>query len=133
MVRIAEDTPAVMLRGMGGAQLGVWCAHGEGQAKFPDAAVEAAVSSSGLAPIRYCDERGAPTERYPFNPNGSPDGIAGMCSADGRHLALMPHPERCFQMWQHPWYPRELGLDPKSPGPWLRLFQNAREWAEAAR
>ena len=55
-----------------------------------------------LAP-RYCDASGAATEQYPFNPNGSPDGIAALCSPDGRHLAMMPHPERCFMMWQNPW------------------------------
>ena len=80
---------------------------------------------------RYCDSEGAPTMQYPFNPNGSPEGIAAMCSPDGRHLAMMPHPERCFLMWQNPWYPSELGLDAKGPGPWLRLFQNAREWCES--
>jgi hypothetical protein len=61
---------------------------------------------------RYCDEAGAPTEQYPFNPNGSPSGIAALCSHDGRHLAMMPHPERCFLTWQQPWYPQDLGLKP---------------------
>jgi len=130
-VSVAEDTPAVMLRGMGGASLGVWCAHGEGRALFPSASVRDRVLSSGLAPIRYVDPAtGAPTERYPLNPNGSPEGVAALCSRDGRHLAMMPHPERCFLAWQLPWSPPELALDPYGPGPWLRLFQNAREWAE---
>lgn len=130
-VAIAEDTPAVMLRGMGGASIGVWCAHGEGQALFPDDRVRERVLSSGLAPIRYVDPAtGEPTEGYPANPNGSPAGVAALCSADGRHLAMMPHPERCFLAWQLPWSPPELALDPYGPGPWLKLFQNAREWAE---
>ena len=130
-VAIEADTPAVMLKGMGGATLGVWCAHGEGRALFPDAGVRARVLSSGLAPIRYVDPgTGAATEAYPANPNGSPGGVAALCSADGRHLAMMPHPERCFLAWQLPWSPPELGLDPYGPGPWLKLFQNAREWAE---
>jgi phosphoribosylformylglycinamidine synthase len=130
-VAIASDTPAVMLKGMGGASIGVWCAHGEGQALFPDEQVKERVLSSGLAPIRYVDaSTGKPTENYPANPNGSPDGVAALCSADGRHLAMMPHPERCFLAWQLPWSPPELGLDPYGPGPWLKLFQNAREWAE---
>jgi len=55
-------------------------------------------------------------------------GIAGLTSANGRHLAMMPHPERCFLAWQMPWYPKKLEVDPKGPGPWLKLFQNAREW-----
>ncbi|EFN52340.1 hypothetical protein CHLNCDRAFT_139160 [Chlorella variabilis] len=132
MVRVEEGSPAVMLRGMAGAQLGVWCAHGEGRAHFPDAAVRARVEAEALAPIRYCDAKGAPTEQYPFNPNGSPAGIAALCSPDGRHLAMMPHPERCFLAWQLPWYPRGMeGLEAACPGPWLKLFQNAREWCEA--
>ena len=56
--------------------------------------------------------------------------LAGLCSADGRHLAMMPHPERCCLTWQLPYHPAELGLDPYGPAPWLKLFQNAREWAE---
>ncbi|GBF90353.1 hypothetical protein Rsub_02459 [Raphidocelis subcapitata] len=128
-VAIAEDTPSLWLAGMGGASVGVWCAHGEGQALFPDPAVEKAVVAAGLAPIRYVDNSGAPTESYPFNPNGSPHGIAALCSADGRHLAMMPHPERCFLAWQLPHVPAEVGLDPYGPAPWLRLFQNANEWA----
>jgi len=131
MVSIDDSTPAIMLKGMGGAQIGVWCAHGEGQAIFPDAQVKAVVDAGGLAPIKYCAPDGTTTEQYPFNPNGSPDGIAAMCSSDGRHLAMMPHPERCFMMWQHPWYPSDLGLEKSDPGPWLKLFQNAREWCES--
>lgn len=130
MVKIAEDTPAIMLRGMTGSQIGVWCAHGEGRAIFPDKDIEMAVTSKNLAPIRYCDADGSPTETYPFNPNGSPHGIAALCSEDGRHLAMMPHPERCFLTWQHPWYPKDVGLKADGPGPWLKLFQNAREWCE---
>jgi phosphoribosylformylglycinamidine synthase len=121
----------VMLKGMGGATIGVWCAHGEGQALFPDPAVQQAVLSGGLAPVRYVDQTGGVTEQYPFNPNGSPQGIAGMCSKDGRHLAMMPHPERCFLTWQLPYAPKDAGLEAKGPSPWLKLFQNAREWCEA--
>ena len=85
---------------------------------------------SPTASCRYVDASGAVTETYPANPNGSPAGIAGLCSADGRHLAMMPHPERCFLGWQLPWAPADAGIDPRGAGPWLRLFQNAREWAE---
>jgi phosphoribosylformylglycinamidine synthase len=132
MVNIQEDTPAIMLKGMGGSVLGVWCAHGEGRALFPDAAVQQTVLESGLAPVRYVDQSAEVTEQYPFNPNGSPFGIAGMCSKDGRHLAMMPHPERSFLTWQMPYVPGNLGLDAKGPAPWLKLFQNAREWCERA-
>ncbi len=130
-VTVQEDSPAVMLKGMGGAVMGVWCAHGEGRAIFPDPAVRQDVLRANMAPIRFCDAHGQATTQYPLNPNGSPDGIAALCSPDGRHLAMMPHPERCFLTWQNPWTPPGLGLDPAGPGPWLKLFQNAREWCEA--
>jgi phosphoribosylformylglycinamidine synthase len=135
-VAVAPDSPAVMLAGMGGARLGVWVAHGEGRAYFPggEPQLRAAVGA-GLAPLRYVDDAGAATEAYPANPNGSPLGIAALCSPDGRHLAMMPHPERCFLPWQLPWLPRELRRGgahelPATAAPWLRLFQNAREWCE---
>ena len=106
--------------------VGVWCAHGEGKFTFADEAMRSAVEAAGLVTIRYCDSSGKPTEAYPANPNGSPGGIAGLCSPDGRHLAMMPHPERCFLGWQLPWSPESAGFDPAGPGPWLKMFQNAR-------
>ena len=120
------DSPALMLRGMSGLVFGIHVAHGEGLLHFPDAAVRAEVISQKLVPLVYADDSGTATEAYPFNPNGSPDGFAGLCSPDGRHLALMPHPERAFLPWQCHWLPREMqGLE---VSPWLRMFQNAREW-----
>jgi phosphoribosylformylglycinamidine (FGAM) synthase-like amidotransferase family enzyme len=86
------DSPAIMLRGMAGSTLGVWVAHGEGQAHFPTERVLKAVLERGLAPVRYVNDQNEATEIYPFNPNGSPLGIAALCSPDGRHLAIMPHP-----------------------------------------
>ncbi|XP_027169020.1 probable phosphoribosylformylglycinamidine synthase, chloroplastic/mitochondrial [Coffea eugenioides] len=126
-VRI-EESPAMMFKGMEGSTLGVWAAHGEGRAFFPDEGVWNSVLNSKLAPVRYCDDDGKPTEVYPFNLNGSPLGVAAICSPDGRHLAMMPHPERCFLMWQFPWYPKHWSVDKKGPSPWLQMFQNAREW-----
>ncbi|XP_021739143.1 probable phosphoribosylformylglycinamidine synthase, chloroplastic/mitochondrial [Chenopodium quinoa] len=122
------NSPAIMFKGMTGSTLGVWAAHGEGRAYFPNADVLNSVLDSDLAPLRYCDDSGNPTETYPFNLNGSPLGIAAICSPDGRHLAMMPHPERCFLMWQYSWYPKHWDVNEKGPSPWLRLFQNAREW-----
>ncbi|XP_021751982.1 probable phosphoribosylformylglycinamidine synthase, chloroplastic/mitochondrial [Chenopodium quinoa] len=122
------ESPAIMFKGMTGSTLGIWVAHGEGRAYFPNADVLNSVLGSDLAPLRYCDDNGKPTETYPFNLNGSPLGIAAICSPDGRHLAMMPHPERCFLMWQYPWYPKHWDVNEKGPSPWLRLFQNAREW-----
>ncbi|XP_042012705.1 probable phosphoribosylformylglycinamidine synthase, chloroplastic/mitochondrial [Salvia splendens] len=123
-----ENSPALMFKGMEGSTLGVWAAHGEGRAYFPDDDVFNNVLESSLVPVKYCDDNGKSTEVYPFNVNGSPLGVAAICSPDGRHLAMMPHPERCFLMWQYPWYPKSWNVDKKGPSPWLRMFQNAREW-----
>ena len=76
----------------------------------------------GRVALQFVDTRDQPTERYPYNPNGSPAGVAGVCSADGRVTSVMPHPERVFRTVQHSWAPREWGED----GPWMRLFRNAR-------
>jgi phosphoribosylformylglycinamidine synthase len=70
------------------------------------------------------------TEAYPFNPNGSPQGIAGLCSPDGRHLVMMPHPERAFLKWQWGWMPEDWKRNLEA-SPWLKLFQNARQWCES--
>ena len=120
------ESPSIMLRGMEGSVLGVWLQHGEGRALFPASKDLDRVRAEGLAPVRYVDDTGRPTERYPFNPNGSPEGIAALCSPDGRHLAVMPHPERTFLPWQWAWRPRDWREHEVSP--WLRMFQNAREW-----
>jgi phosphoribosylformylglycinamidine synthase len=124
-----QGSPAIMLRGMEGSTMGVWVAHGEGRAYFPDSSVLDLVDRESLAPIRFVDDDGTVSEAYPFNPNGSPRGITGLCSPDGRHLALMPHPERTFLPWQWGWMPRVWRREfPASP--WLKMFQNAREWCE---
>ena len=73
--------------------------------RAPDPAVLERVEAEGLAPVRFVDDGGDVTERYPFNPNGSANGIAALCSPDGRHLAIMPHPERGFLSWQCAWNP----------------------------
>jgi phosphoribosylformylglycinamidine synthase len=129
-VRILES-PSVMLRGMADAVLGVWVAHGEGRVHFPDPSVATGVLAEGLAPVRFADDRGEPTERYPLNPNGSPEGIAALTSPDGRHLAIMPHPERSFLSWQWGWIPEEW-KGRTTASPWLKIFQNAREWCDGA-
>merc|ERR1739848_469607 len=123
-----KDSPAIMLKGMSGLTMGIWVAHGEGKAYFPDDGVKQALTEGKCFPIRYCDDDGLVSESYPSNPNGSPEGIGAICSPDGRHLALMPHPERCFLNWQLPWYPQASKLGPDMPSPWLKIFQNAREW-----
>ncbi len=129
-VRILES-PAIMLRGMAGSTVGVWVAHGEGRSFFPDQSVLDQIERQGLAPIRFVDDENQVTEVYPFNPNGSPHGITALCSPDGRHLALMPHPERTFRLWQWGWMPEEWKRDLQA-SPWLKIFQNAREWCDEA-
>ncbi|XP_071978907.1 phosphoribosylformylglycinamidine synthase isoform X2 [Engystomops pustulosus] len=125
-VRI-EESPSVLLRGMGGSSLGVWVAHGEGLMRFRSDKVLDHVTSRGLAPLRYVNDQNVPTEEYPMNPNGSPLGIAGLCSEDGRHLAMMPHPERCVLTWQWPWMPEDWRRSLQA-APWIRLFDNGYSW-----
>lgn len=123
-----QKSNAVMLQGMEGSSFGVWVSHGEGRAHFTHDKVMQTYLNNGLAPIRYVDDANTITEEYPFNPNGSPHGIAGLSSADGRHLCMMPHPERCFLKYQWPWMPTEWRAQPASP--WLKLFQNAKTFCE---
>ena len=120
-------SPSIMLRGMEGSTLGVWVAHGEGRLYFPEKDMLQEVIEKNLVPIRFVDDNGEITETYPFNPNGSPLGITALCSPDGRHLAMMPHPERTFLKWQWPYMPEDWKKTLKA-SPWLKMFQNAREW-----
>ena len=113
-----EDSPSILLAGMQGSRIPVAVAHGEGRALYADGAPEGPVA------VRYVDNRGQVTERYPLNPNGSPGGVAGLCSEDGRATILMPHPERVFRTVSNSWTPDDWGPD----GPWLRMFRNARAW-----
>jgi phosphoribosylformylglycinamidine synthase len=122
-------SPSILLRGMEGSILGIWVAHGEGMAYFPHDGIKKDIAERGLAPVRYVNDEGNITMSYPFNPNGSPDGIAALCSPEGRHLAIMPHPERAFLKWQWPWMPEKWKKELVA-SPWLRMFQNAREWCD---
>jgi phosphoribosylformylglycinamidine synthase len=120
---------AIMLKGMEGLVFGIHVAHGEGRLLFPDQEISRQVHEEGLAALAYVDDSGMVTERYPFNPNGSPQGLTGLCSPDGRHLAMMPHPERSFLKWQAHWLPEDMkkGL---AVSPWLQMFQNAYQWCK---
>ena len=124
-----QDSPSIMLKNMAGSSLGVWVAHGEGQAFFPNSDILKRVQTENLIPVSYVDDNNAPTQAYPFNPNGSPNGIAGLCSPNGRHLAMMPHPERAFLKWQWGWMPAQWKQDLQA-SPWLQMFQNARQWCD---
>jgi phosphoribosylformylglycinamidine synthase len=116
-------SPSIFFRGMEGSVLGIWIAHGEGRFAFPDDSILEEVRN-GLVPLVYVAPDGEATEAYPYNPNGSPMGMAAICSPDGRHLAMMPHPERCFLPWQWPWMPEKFRDLEASP--WLQMFKNSR-------
>ncbi|MCX7965453.1 MAG: phosphoribosylformylglycinamidine synthase subunit PurQ, partial [Syntrophorhabdaceae bacterium] len=132
-----KKSPAIMFEGMEGSILGVWVAHGEGRVYFPDPKIMEEVLKKNLVALTFVDDYGREDGfesdiypySYPFNPNGSPYGITGLCTEDGRHLAIMPHPERAFLKWQWPWMPEELNKSLKA-SPWLRMFQNARAWCD---
>jgi phosphoribosylformylglycinamidine synthase len=142
MVKITEPPkeasvpPSVFFHGMNGSSFPVAVAHGEGRASFGARGNVQAFTSRHLAPLRYVDNRSLEsTTVYPFNPNGSPEGIAGVRSVDGRVLALMPHPERTVLGGVGSWIPdAKLGIRDEGDegwgdfGPWIRLFQSARRW-----
>ncbi len=110
------------LAGMAGSVMPVAVAHGEGRAEFSATQDLADLGRGGQIALRYVDSHGRATQDYPANPNGALEGLAGITAADGRVLALMPHPERVFRAYQNAWRSDDW-LD---AGPWLRLFQNAR-------
>jgi phosphoribosylformylglycinamidine synthase len=116
-VEVAES-PSIFFTGMAGSRIPIANAHGEGRAMFASNEQR----GRALIAMRYVDSDGRPTERYPYNPNGSVDGITGLTTADGRFTIVMPHPERVFRTVQMSWQPPGLGED----SPWMRMFRNAR-------
>ncbi|MFP5409386.1 MAG: phosphoribosylformylglycinamidine synthase [Gammaproteobacteria bacterium] len=112
------DSPSLFFAGMAGSTMPIAVSHGEGRVQFRDPA-HAGVA---LPTLRYVDHRGAPTETYPMNPNGSPGGLTGFTTADGRFSILMPHPERVYRAAQLSWKPDSM----TGAAPWLRMFRNAR-------
>ncbi|HWB29934.1 MAG TPA: phosphoribosylformylglycinamidine synthase [Vicinamibacterales bacterium] len=123
LVRV-EKSPSVLLAGMEGSQLPIVVAHGEGQAQFRSEDALGRLEADGGVALRFVDTRGRVTQTFPANPNGSPRGIAAVCSDDGRVTITMPHPERVFRTVQNSWRPEGWGED----GGWMRLFRNARVW-----
>ncbi|MCW8919252.1 MAG: phosphoribosylformylglycinamidine synthase, partial [Gammaproteobacteria bacterium] len=121
MVEVLKS-PSLFLAGMEGSKMPIAVAHGEGRAEFRAGHEPTEVLRKHLAALRYVDNYGDPTELYPANPNGSPLGITGLTTPDGRFTIMMPHPERVFRAVQHSWRPDEWGEE----GPWLRIFRNAR-------
>jgi len=112
------DSPSVFFTGMAGSRLPIAVAHGEGFADFAQRGDAAAVHKA----MRFVDSAGRPTEAYPANPNGSPDGLTAVTTADGRFTVLMPHPERVFRNVQMSWTSGDIAM----ASPWMRMFHNAR-------
>ncbi len=117
-----RESPSIFFAGMAGSRIPVATAHGEGFAEYRDAAQ--AEAARALATLAFVDHRGEATESYPYNPNGSPGGLTGFTTTDGRFNILMPHPERVFRSVQMSWHPADWGED----SPWMRMFRNARRW-----
>ncbi|KAG9242289.1 CobB/CobQ-like glutamine amidotransferase domain-containing protein [Calycina marina] len=130
MVRIQDNSknPSVFLHEMNGSSLPIVVSHGEGRALFNKQQDLEALNTEGGIPFRYIDNYGSVTTRYPFNPNGSPEGIAGVRSLDGRVLALMPHPERTIMVDVGSYIPQNQIEEWGEFGPWVRMFRSARRW-----
>ena len=130
MVEILDNpaSPSVFLHGMAGSKLPIAVAHGEGRASFLDPRGAQRLLDDGMVSVRYVDNYLKPTDAYPANPNGSPLGIAGIRSRDGRVLALMPHPERTVLGGIGSFLPEGIAREWSEKGPWSRLFESARRW-----
>ena len=114
------DSPSIFFNGMAGTQTPIAIAHGEGYADF----TQTGNITEAVQAMRFVDNRGAATEAYPYNPNGSPQGITSVTTADGRFTVMMPHAERVFRTVQQSWHPESWGED----SPWMRMFRNARKY-----
>ena len=110
---------------MAGSVIPCVVAHGEGYTEFATSAAATTCSESGLVSARFVDNHHAPTELYPLNSNGSPHGITGLTTSDGRVTIMMPHPERVHRTSSMSWAPADWTTD---DSPWMQLFYNAREW-----
>ena len=123
MVEVLES-PSLFFNGMAGSHMPIAVAHGEGFAEFSDEKAVNSALDKKLVTMRFVDNLSTPTEVYPFNPNGSPLGITGLTTTDGRFSIMMPHPERVYRSVQHSWYPDNWQED----APWMRMFRNARKF-----
>jgi phosphoribosylformylglycinamidine synthase len=135
-----QPSPSILFNGMAGSRMPIAVSHGEGYADFSSDITPASGHESSLklrfgddnrlkaaqklVTLRYVDNRGNPTETYPLNPNGSPQGITGLTTRNGRFTIMMPHPERVFRAVQNSWHPYGW----QENGAWLKMFQNARKW-----
>ncbi|MFQ6371451.1 phosphoribosylformylglycinamidine synthase [Shewanella sp. YIC-542] len=117
-----QQSPSLFFQGMAGSRMPIAVSHGEGRAEFTSVAAQQQAEQSGTVALRYVTGSGEIATRYPQNPNGSPQGLAGIASADGRVTIMMPHPERVFRTVANSWHPDQWGED----SPWMRMFRNAR-------
>lgn len=124
------NDPSVFLSGMNGWQMPIVVAHGEGRAHFTNSEDLEKLRAKGQICLRYLGSDRRPTTTYPANPNGSPEGIAGVQSENGRVLALMPHPERTIMKESYSWYPSDQGDRWDEHGPWLAMFESARRFVD---
>ncbi len=123
LVEIVES-PSLFFSGMQGSRMPIVVSHGEGRAQFERAEDLQALLAANLLSMRFVDNHGHPAQRYPANPNGSPEGLTGITTPDGRVTLLMPHPDRVFRTVQNSWHPDDWSED----SPWMRMFHNARAW-----
>jgi phosphoribosylformylglycinamidine synthase len=117
-----SESPSIFLQNMVGSRIPVATAHGEGQVEF-ESSTQRELAEPYVA-LRYVDNYGQVTEKYPSNPNGSISGVTGLSSVDGRFTIMMPHPERVFRSVQNSWHPEQWEED----GAWMYMFRNARYW-----
>ena len=124
MVEVSSEQ-SILFDGMKGSMFPVSTAHGEGRAVFFSDQAKLALQENSQVCVRYVDNSGKPTEKYPLNPNGSGEGMTGFTNEDGRFTIMMPHPERVFRSVSNSWHPGGWG----EYSPWIKIFQNARKWA----
>ena len=120
------DSPSLFFQGLAGSRLPIAVAHGEGFANFE----KRGDPTQAIAAMRFVNNHGLATEAYPFNPNGSPQGLTAVTTPDGRFTAMMPHPERVFRQLQFSWAPGHADAKPEDLSPWIRLWRNARRWVD---
>ncbi len=117
-----QESPSLFFDGMAGSRMPIAVSHGEGRAEFANLEAQQAALASGTLALKYVNGRGEVATQYPQNPNGSPEGLSGICTTDGRVTIMMPHPERVFRTVANSWHPDSWGED----SPWMRMFRNAR-------
>ena len=125
LVRV-EESPSIFLQGMAGSHMPIAISHGEGRAEFSSQKAMDRLLSSNQVAMRFLNNHGEVASTYPANPNGSPEGITGVSSSDGRATLMMPHPERVYRTVQNSWHPDDWGED----GAWMRIFRNARKFVD---